>query len=75
MFIKLNIEQLRKPNLDDVVWCACAELSRQGIKNFIHKAADPNPVIIEFFNPPALMTASIDFCRKGVAFTTVDPTL
>lgn len=75
MFIKLSREQLRNPNLNDVVWCACAELSRQGVKNFIHKAVDPKPVIIEFFNPPALMTASIDFCRMGVAFTTADTTL
>lgn len=72
MFIELSREQLRNPNLNDVVWFACEKLSRQGVRNFIHKSFDAKPTIIELFNPPARMTASIDFVRMGVALTNAD---
>lgn len=75
MFIKLSREKLRNPNLSDVVWSACEELSRQGVQNFIHKATESKPTIIELFNPPARMTATIDFVRVGVALTIADPDL
>lgn len=65
MFIPVPTSMLRSQDYDACLRFACDELSRWGIRNFIHYR---DIRIVELFEPTREMAVLIDYRQSGIFF-------
>lgn len=67
MFIPIPSVLLRSQDYDACLRFACDELSKRGVRNFIHYMPTR---VVELYDPARMMMVLIDYEKTGIVFIT-----